>query len=74
MGFEISMLCDRQTTNFANSQIGFLNFMIYPYFNILNKLIPKMEALSDQVKENVEVYKEQKEEYENHMKEGNKMF
>ena len=48
--------------------------MIFPYFNIFNKLIPKMETLSNQVKDNVEVYKEQKEEYENYMKEGNKMF
>ena len=48
--------------------------MVFPYFNIMNKLVPKMEALSNQVKDNAEVYKGQKEEYENYMKEGNKMF
>jgi len=47
LGYDISMLCDRHTVNFANSQIGFCNFMIYPYFNTLNKIVPKLEELSD---------------------------
>jgi len=47
LGYDISMLFDRHTVNFANSQIGFCNFMIYPYFNTLNKIVPKLEELSD---------------------------
>ena len=58
------MLCDRHTVNFAGSQIGFCNFMIYPYFDILSKIVPKMEELSDQVQQNVEQYKQIKDEYE----------
>jgi len=48
--------------------------MIHPYFNILNKLIPRLEPLTNQVKDNVEVYKELKDEYEEYMKQGNTMF
>ena len=38
--------------------------MIYPYFDILSKIVPKMEELSDQVQQNVEQYKQIKDEYE----------
>ena len=43
MGLEISMLCDRNTVNFAKSQIGFISFVIQPYFSIMSKLVPKLE-------------------------------
>ena len=32
LGHPISMLCDRHTTNFAKSQVGFISFMIAPYY------------------------------------------
>jgi hypothetical protein len=48
-GLEISMLCDRHTTNFAKSQLGFLNFVISPYFNILATILPKMEDHAKQI-------------------------
>lgn len=32
LNLEVSMLCDRHTTNFAKSQIGFSQFMVVPYF------------------------------------------
>jgi hypothetical protein len=44
-------------SNFAQSQIGFLDFMIYPYFNSLADIIPKMEVLTKQIKDNVAEYK-----------------
>ena len=73
-GFEISMLCDRYTTNFAKSQIGFLNFVIHPYFSILASVIPKMEILTKEITTNVEIYKTKVDEYEELMKKGNKQF
>lgn len=48
--------------------------MIYPYFNTLATIIPKMAPLSAQIKTNVEEYKKLVDEYENAMKEGNKEF
>ena len=74
LGLEISMLCDRKTTNFAKSQIGFLNFMILPYFSCLESILPKMECMTTNIKNNVEEYKHLVDQYENEMKEGNKSF
>jgi cAMP-specific phosphodiesterase 4 len=74
LGIEISFGCDRLISNFAKSQIGFLDFMIYPYFNTLASIIPKMDSLSSQIKLNVEEYKKVVDEYEIVMKEGNKDF
>ena len=66
------MLCDRYTTNFAKSQIGFLNFVINPYFNILTSIIPKMSELTREIGANVEIYKTMVDEQEELMKKGNK--
>ena len=64
LGLEISMLCDRHTTNFAKSQIGFANFMIMPYFSILHQMFPKLDTIKKQIGDNVEVYKTLTDEYE----------
>lgn len=42
LSLEISMLCDRNTNNFAGGQVGFINFMIIPYFKVMTQLIPKL--------------------------------
>lgn len=36
----ISPLCDRKTTNRADSQIGFIKYVILPTFELLGKIIP----------------------------------
>jgi hypothetical protein len=43
MSLEISMLCDRKTTNVAKSQIGFIDFVVVPYFDALSKILPDMQ-------------------------------
>ena len=48
--------------------------MIYPYFNTLSMIIPKMEVLSNQIKTNVDQYKTLVDTYEEHMKNGNTDF
>ena len=74
LGLEISMLCDRKTTNFPKSQIGFLNFLIVPYFKTMGSVVPKIGDSLEIVNANVESYKTMVEEYEEIMKDGNKMF
>jgi cAMP-specific phosphodiesterase 4 len=74
LGLEISFGCDRSNSNFAKSQIGFLDFMIYPYFNTLAVIIPKMDILSSQIKINVGEYKKLVDQYEQVMKDGNSDF
>jgi hypothetical protein len=70
-GLEISMLCDRHKVNFATSQIGFLNFVIQPYFTVISDLIPKMKFSLGEIKANVDTYKSKTAEYDKLMKEGN---
>jgi hypothetical protein len=36
------MLCDRKTTNVAKSQMGFIDFVVYPYFEAMTDLIPDL--------------------------------
>ncbi len=54
MGLEISQLCDRKTTNIARSQIGFIDFVVLPYFDALASLMPGMYFAVDQMKQNKE--------------------
>lgn len=41
------MLCDRKTTNVAKSQLGFIDFVVVPYFEGLTKILPKMQFAVD---------------------------
>jgi hypothetical protein len=43
MGLDITMLCDRKTTNIARSQIGFIDFVVMPYFDVLAQFLPGMQ-------------------------------
>jgi cAMP-specific phosphodiesterase 4 len=42
MGLEITMLCDRKTTNISKSQVGFIDFVVKPYFEALTVILPEM--------------------------------
>lgn len=64
MGLEITMLCDRKTTNVSKSQIGFIDFVVYPYFDILTKILPQMQYTCDQMKSNKEEWSKMIEHYE----------
>ena len=74
LGLDISMLCDRHTTNFAKSQIGFVQFMVLPYYSSISQLVPKLNGSVDVMKSNVETYKGLVDEYDEYMKDGNKML
>ncbi|KAM3179546.1 hypothetical protein ACTXT7_000435 [Hymenolepis weldensis] len=41
-GLPVSPLCDRQTTMVPQSQIGFINFIVTPTFQLLYELLIKM--------------------------------
>lgn len=40
MGIPISMLCDRTQVNIAKAQIGFIDVIIKPAFELLSKVLP----------------------------------
>jgi calcium/calmodulin-dependent 3',5'-cyclic nucleotide phosphodiesterase len=42
MGLPFSPLCDREKTPLAESQIGFINFIVEPSFVLLGDMIDKI--------------------------------
>lgn len=52
----ISLLCDRNTTNITKAQIGFINFIVKPYFDCFLDLIPEIQIYSDNIDSNLKRY------------------
>lgn len=60
MGLPFSPLCDRSTTNREKSQIGFINFVVLPSYELLGKLIPRVEnEVVPLLHENLKYWKQQ---------------
>lgn len=58
----ISFLCDRKTVTIAKSQIGFIEGVVFPYFNSLNICFNNdLKFLLDNIEYNKTFYKKQKE-------------
>mmetsp|Transcript_707 Transcript_707/g.1308 ORF Transcript_707/g.1308 Transcript_707/m.1308 type:complete len:127 (-) Transcript_707:55-435(-) len=74
LGLEVTYLCDRAKFNFAQSQIGFLQFVTGPYFKVIRTVLPKVQEQCDTLQSNVERYKGFVEEYEQYLKDGNLRF
>ncbi len=69
LGLEITQLCDRKTVNIAKGQIGFIDFVVRPYFEALTGILPEMEYTVAQMRQNkdfwavdVDKYEKQREE------------
>lgn len=57
-GLEISMMCDRTTTNIAGGQAGFIQFVVLPIFFQLSEICPEIEDLQiAQGNQNIETWK-----------------
>lgn len=75
-GLDISMMCDRTTTNIAGGQAGFIQFVVMPIFKQLADITPGIHALQLAIGwENIEKWKaradseKRQKEKEDHMKE-----
>lgn len=56
LNLPITPLCDRNTTNINKSQLGFINFIVLPTFESLNKIIPEISRYIEMIKENYKRY------------------
>ena len=56
-GVAVSFLCDRETTQIAQSQPGFVNFILAPLFSIVSEIMPEVKQLEITAKENAERWK-----------------
>ncbi len=54
----VSLLCDRTTTNVVKAQIGFINFIVKPYFECFTNLVPEIRELFDNIQKNLKRYEE----------------
>ena len=52
LGLPISFLCDRVTNKIPNSQIGFIDGIVFPFINSIACLFPNLEFLIENVKKN----------------------
>ena len=59
LGYNISMLCDRTTTNINKSQIGFIKFVVKPQFDLLMNIIPDIKTYLDNIAKNLKYCEEQ---------------
>ena len=41
-GLQVSMMCDRDTTNIAGGQAGFIEYVVMPIFQQLSDVCPKI--------------------------------
>ena len=51
------MLCDRDTTNIAGSQPGFIGFVPLPIFTALTNVMPELAECVTQMKQNTKAWK-----------------
>lgn len=58
MGLNVSLLCDRITTDINKSQIGFINLIALPTFETVLRVIPEINEYCKAIKENLSRYEE----------------
>lgn len=55
-----SFLCNRDTVNIPNAQLGFIDGIVFPFFETLTDIFIGLEYLVENVKKNKEEYKKLK--------------
>ena len=48
----ISYLCDRYTVNTAKSQIGFIDAIVFPTYQLLKQVAPKVDLSNFEINKN----------------------
>lgn len=56
LGRNISMLCDRKTTNISKSQIGFIKFVVSPQFELIINILPELQEYMINMNKNLKYY------------------
>lgn len=63
-GINISMFMDRKTTNIASCQMGFIDFIIKPSFEVTSMLLPQLYRFNEGVENNKKQWETRVAEYE----------
>ena len=54
----VSLLCDRSTTNIDKAQVGFMNFIVLPFYEILYQITPEIQPYINNIKSNLKRYED----------------
>lgn len=73
-GFPISYLMDRYTVNKAKSQIGFIDVIAQPYFEVVKNFLPELQKYLKNFETNKKEWELRIEKYNEELKESNKKF
>lgn len=55
-GLEVSPLCDKDTMNVANAQLGFMEFVVAPQYIVLIQLFPSLYEMGENILANFELW------------------
>jgi len=58
-GLNVSMLCDRKTTNINKSEIGFIKFVVRPQFDLVSNVIPDIQDYFNNIAKNLKYFEDQ---------------
>lgn len=62
---------DRNTTNIAKSQIGFIDALILPAFNLIAQVLPNLSHIVSDLESNKNNWRDLFEEYDKKQEQGN---
>lgn len=57
LGMQVSPLCDRKTVKIAKSQVGFIQYVVLPQFELMLEIMPELNFYKDGILSNLERYK-----------------
>lgn len=57
-------MCDRYNVNVSKSQIGFIDFIVKPLWEVLNLVMPQIKVAIDNLEDNKKKYDELFPQYE----------
>lgn len=64
LGLDVSILCDRQRTSIPRSQVNFINYIVFPTFELMNRIVDIKEYIEN-IKLNLSIYQLKDEEERN---------
>merc|ERR1712217_774064 len=59
LGVPVQALNDREKVNRAFSQVGFIEFLVYPLLFAVNKVLPPTDTLLEQLLQNAKAWQQQ---------------
>ena len=60
LGMKISFLCDRNTVSLPQSQLGFIEGVVQPMYNMIVEFFPELEYATNNINVNMEYFKKEK--------------